>query len=267
MAFVNSKTSLYKKTGYFYEGKEISLEKKSGFPTKEKRHNNGWWPQDKKVEAATVFAVTRNYEKTSDLVKIPVSYLKRMSQEGWWGEIIDKVIKSKNEQLDAKITETLDQSLDLILDRFKNGETYYNLKTEKEYKLPIKAKDTAIITSILFDKRQLIRGEATSRTENVTSEQKLLALKANFEKLAKSKNININSEPIEGELLETSKENLNAEPIQQTSPPDGGGSPQSSIREEDGDSSISGEGVQPSGQRDGDLEKEEECQILIGRPS
>jgi hypothetical protein len=202
MSFVNSKTPLISHTGYFYEGKEIALEKKSGYPTKLARHKGDWWPEDKRIEAATVYAVTKNFEQTSLLVKIPVSVLRRMAVLPWWSETVAKVIKGRNEALDAKITDTLDKTLDLIQDRLENGETYYNTKREATYKLPVRAKDAAVITSVLFDKRQLIRGEATTRSETITSDQKLLALKENFEKLARSKQINPNSEPIEGEVTD-----------------------------------------------------------------
>lgn len=206
MAFVNKQTVLRKQSGYFYEGREISLSGQAGYPTKLPRHKGNWWPQDKKIEAATVFAVTRNFERTSDLVKMPVATLKRMATEAWWFETIEKVKKGRNDALDAKITETLDHTLDLIQDRVLNGESHYNSKKEEIYKLPLKAKDAAIVTSILFDKRQLIRGEATTRTEAVTSEQKLLALKDNFEKLARSKQINPNSEVIDAKFEELPEE-------------------------------------------------------------
>lgn len=205
MAFVNDNTGLSKKTGYFYEDQEISLEKKAGKPTKLIRHQGSWWPDDKKLEAATVYAVVRNWEKTADLVKIDVKSLQKMAQNAWWDEIVIKVIKGKNDELDAKITQTLDKALDLIQDRLDHGEEHYNTKTGSTYRLPVKARDVAVITSVLFDKRQLIRGEPTSRTENLSTEQKLAILKENFEKLAKSKGINTNSEIIEGEAHESSE--------------------------------------------------------------
>lgn len=221
MAFQIKTTSVQKQTNYFYEGRMIVLTKQPGRPRKRTKlthatrnlHRGDWWPQDKKIEAATVFAVTRNYDRTSDLTGIPAHELRKFGEEAWWHEIGSKVRKEKNEALDGKITETLDKALDLITDRLVNGETYYNPRTETEYILPVKAKDAAIVTSILFEKRQLIRGEATSRTENSTSEQKLLVLKANFEKLAKSKLINPDSEPIdvlyeENNVLEVKQEEI-----------------------------------------------------------
>jgi hypothetical protein len=41
--------------------------------------------------------------------------------------------------------------------------------------------------AILFDKRQLIRGEATSRTESISTDRRLEKLKSEFEKFSKTK--------------------------------------------------------------------------------
>lgn len=221
MAFATKTTPPHLMTDYSYEGKQICLTKQRGRPTLRRTltktqktlHSKKYFDQKKKIECATVFAVARNYERVSGLTGVPVAQLKRWNDEPWWHEIIAKVKKEKNEVLDGKITETLDKTLDMIQDRVENGETYYNPKSKEYYNLPLKAKDAAIVTSILFDKRQLIRGEATSRTESISSEEKLLALKQNFENLAKSKLINPNSEPIEVEY-----EEINQTPSEQEEP-------------------------------------------------
>ena len=200
MAWVTKNTGIAKRSGYFYGGREIALSQQDGRPLKTKRNNQEWWPESKKIEAATVYTVTRNFDKTKELTGVPRYVLKKWADQAWWVETMNKVVKGRNDALDAKITEVLDKTVDLISDRLDNGETHYNHKTETTYKLPLKAKEAAQVTSVLFDKRQLIRGEATSRTESVSSEQKLLALKENFEKLARSKLINPGSEPIEGEV-------------------------------------------------------------------
>ena len=202
MGFVTKTTGIAKRTGYFYEGKEIALNRSHGRPLKQLRHKGSWYPEKVKIEAATMFAVTRNYEKTKELTGVAVHALKLWSEEPWWDECIAKVKKLKNDQLDAKITEVLDQGIDLIKDRFEEGEIYVDRNTKEQYRVPVKTKDAAVGISILFDKRQLLRGEATTRSESTSTEQKFLALKENFEKLAKSRQINPDSEPIEVEFQE-----------------------------------------------------------------
>lgn len=186
-----------KRTGYFYEGKEITLTKNSGRPTKQAHHNKKWWPEDKKIEAATAFAVMRDYKQVSKLTGIPEGTLRKFKDEPWWYEVLKKVKKEKNEVLDDKITDALDKVADIVLDRFDNGEVYYDRKTGETYRIPVRVKDIAYMTSVLFDKRQIIRGEPTTRTETMSRDQKLEALKETFENLAKSKGINPKREVIE----------------------------------------------------------------------
>lgn len=201
MAFRTKNTGLSKCTGYFYEGKEIVLTKPAGKPVKTARHNYAWWPDSKKVEAATLYAVLRDFPHVSKLCGVPAKVLESWSVEPWWSETIAKVIKLKNEELDGKITQALDKGLDILLDRLEHGEIYIDRKTKQEYRVPMSSKSVALASDIFFDKRQLIRGEATSRTEAVTQEQRLIALKQQFEKLAASKGINPHTEPIEGEVI------------------------------------------------------------------
>ena len=191
-----------KRTGYFYEGKEITLTGNSGRPTKQGHHRKGWWPEDKRIEAATLFAVMRNYKMVSKHTGIPETQLRKWKDELWWYEIIKKVRKEKNEVLDDKLSDALDKATDIVLDRFENGEVFMDRKTGEMYRLPVKVKDIAYMTSVMFDKRQIIRGEPTSRTESISNERKLEELKNTFEKLAKSKGINPQREVIEYGLHE-----------------------------------------------------------------
>lgn len=199
MAFATKNTKIAKRTGYFFQGKELALHKEGGHPIKLRRHKGSWWPEKKKIECATMFAVTRNYITVKELTGVPVHALKEWTNEPWWDATIAQVKKTKNDMLEAKITEVLATGVDIIIDRFANGDVYvdHNSPGKEQYRVPIKARDVAQTAAVLFDKRQLLRGEATSRTENVSTEQKFKALKDNFEKLAKSKLINAHVEPIE----------------------------------------------------------------------
>lgn len=187
-----------KRTGHFYEGKEIILTKSSGPPIKKARHNRDWWPEEKRIEAATVFAVTRHFENTHKLVGIPVRVLKKMAMEPWWSQIIEKVRVEKNEVLDDKITDALDKALDIVLDRYEHGEHVYDRSAKKYRRDPVKIKDISHMTHGLFDKRQLIRNKPTNVTEKVSTNERLKKLKENFEKLAHSVGINPKGEIIDG---------------------------------------------------------------------
>lgn len=213
MAFRTKSDGLQRATGYFYEGREIALSKQPGTPVKKKRHAQNWWPDTKKIEAATLYAVLRDFQKVSDLTGIPVHYIEPWVIEPWWDEIILKVKKEKNEKLDSVITEVLAKGLEIVEDRFANGEIMVDRKTKQEYRVPVNVKNVSIVIDAIFDKRQLIRGEATTRTEVIDSEKKLEQLKNNFEKLAKSKLINPDAEPIEGLIINGTSEGQSPQQI------------------------------------------------------
>lgn len=203
MPFATKQTPLSKKTGYFYEGKEIALHKRQGATGKLARHNPKWFAEAQKIDAATAWAVVRDYKKVQILTGIPLAVLKNWSQEPWWDNIIHKVVKEKNDELDGRLTEAIHKVVDLIVDRIDNGELYPAGKDEEGNvvyeRIPLKVRDAILAFEAVFNKRQLLRGEATSRSETISEERKLQTLKENFERLAKSKGINANGEIIEGE--------------------------------------------------------------------
>lgn len=202
MAFRSKLNKLAGSTGYMYEGREIVLARTPGNRVKKPRHSDKWWPDVKKIEVATLYAVLRDSEKINQLTDVPVKVIDSWINEPWFGEIVLKVRKERNEKLDAAITEVLAKGLEIVQDRFENGELMVNRRTGEEYRVPVNVKNVAIVADVFFDKRQLIRGEATTRTETITQEQKLEKLKNNFEKLARSKLINPSVPVIEGEVHE-----------------------------------------------------------------
>lgn len=201
MGFRTKQTPVESCTGWFYKGREITLTRSRTIPRRV-NYNKSFIPPEKRVEAATVFAVTRNLDIVSQVTGVPLNVLKRASVEPWWHNIVAEAVKQKNDELDGKITDALDKGMDVLLDRIQNGEIYVDRKTGVARRVPISAKTVVLAADVLFDKRQLLRGEATSRSDSITPEQKLMQLKEQFEKLAKSKGINPHGEVIEGEATE-----------------------------------------------------------------
>lgn len=211
MAFKTKRTGLSRETGYTYEGKQIVLHKEGGKPLKTARNDKNWWPDKKKIEVATLYAVLRDEEKVSQLAGVHSKIILQWLNEPWFGEILLKVRKDRNEKLDLAITDVLEKGLEIVLDRFENGEMMVNRKTGETYRVPVNVKNVALVADVFFDKRQLIRGEATTRTEVITQEEKLEKLRENFEKLARSKLINPTVEALEGEAHELPEATSQAE--------------------------------------------------------
>jgi len=90
-------------------------------------------------------------------------------------------------------------ALDGVKARIDEGDSVYDSKRGELVKKPISAKDLASITTSSIDKRQLLRGKPTSRTETVSEGKRLEQLAAQFIKMAQGA-----KEPrvIQGEVIE-----------------------------------------------------------------
>lgn len=200
MGWVYKKTPITLRTGHFYQDREIALHRRVGKPLKEARHNTHWYPEEDKIEAATLWAVTRDVERVHEITTIPRWAIKRWMKEPWWDNVVQQVRKEQNELLDAKLTSVISKAVDVITDRIENGEVFVDRKTKEQYRVPVNVKSASIALEVTSKERHLLRGEATSRSEAVDPDQKLQKLKDQFEKLAQSKQVNT-QEPMEGEYV------------------------------------------------------------------
>lgn len=219
MGWVRKSTSISLRTGYYYQDKEIALHRNGGHRMKKKHHNTHWYPEDDRIEAATLWAVTRDVEKVHQITTIPRWAIRRWMKEPWWDNIVQQVRKEQNELLDAQLTKVIGKAVEVIQDRIENGEVYVDRKTKEQYRVPVNVKSASIALEVTAKERHLIRGEATTRSESVSDDQKLVKLKEQFEKLAQSKQINTN-EPVEGDYVDVSGagegETLESETFDQT---------------------------------------------------
>lgn len=152
-----------------------------------KAMENGIYPEMKKVEAASIYAVTGDLRKVSELTGVEESLLKYWRKQEWFQLVLKEVWSENNETLNAKLTAAIDKAQDQLLDRLEHGDTKMTRDGEL-VRVPIPGKDLSLITAIVFDKRQVLRGEPTSRSESVQIGDKQLTrleqLALTFENLA-----------------------------------------------------------------------------------
>lgn len=190
-----------KVTGYTYQGNPIVLSRKRGRPPRT-RAKPGWYPLEKKIHAACVYGVTGSLKEVTRLTDIPENQLKNMMQEPWWLDTIKQIRREENDLITAKMTTIIDGTLDAMQDRIQNGDHYLDnkytpdpenpgkfIKTREIIRVPVKLKDLPVTIGILTDKRQLLRGEATSITGKTAQEDILKELAGKFENFAKALNI------------------------------------------------------------------------------
>ena len=192
MAFVSNQPNCKAKTGFTFRGQEIVLAKKRGRKRTglvAKGIEKGMFPEEHKVEAASVYAVTGSLQRTSELTGVPERTLQSWRQTEWFQNLLREIWAENNEKIDAKFTAIIEKSLDQVIDRLDNGD-YHVTRDGKLVRKPISAKELSLVQAINVDKRQLLRGLPTSRSEAGQSGaektvSRLEKLAETFEQLAK----------------------------------------------------------------------------------
>jgi hypothetical protein len=158
-----------------------------GKPIKQDRHNNGWWPEEKKLEVATLFAALGSVAKVAQLTKVPKNTVQRWTQEEWFLLTMQRVRREENLATDSKLSRIVDKALDKLMDRIETGDYVYDIKRGVAVQMPVSSRDLALVTGVVFDKRQLLRGEATKITAATNSEEHLKILAKKFEEYVQAR--------------------------------------------------------------------------------
>jgi len=140
------------------------------------------YTKDQKIEAVSLFCKGHTINEISRMLDIPTTtMINWRERSSWWNDIALKNKKDKQVELDNRLTSTIHKALDELADRLDNGDQKPDRQGNLQY-VPLSGRDLAIILSSLYEKRALIRGEATSiKTESKNS---LLALEDKFKSFA-----------------------------------------------------------------------------------
>jgi hypothetical protein len=182
--------------------KAITISGQPGPSAKSKRHKHNWWPEEKKLEAATLYVATGNYNRTSKLTKIPEKTIRRWALEDWWMQTIQRVRREESAVTDKKFSTIVDKALDKLQERIEGGDYVYDIRKGVAVPVPMSGRDLAIVTGTIFDKRQLLRGEATKITAGSTSEEHLKKLASEFTQFVQDKLAKKAEKVITGEVVD-----------------------------------------------------------------
>lgn len=140
------------------------------------------WSIEQRIEAAIAWLITGSCEEASKLCEIPVRTIRSWQKEDWWDDILDQAKGIKQKELDALWTGLIHKATSALNDRIDKGDVHITRQGTQE-RIPVKARDLAAIVERLVDKRAMSRGQATTRTEKITVEEKLDRAKAKLEKM------------------------------------------------------------------------------------
>lgn len=160
---------------------------------KRKHVKNTTWPKEKKLQAVAQYLALGNMKLVEATTGVNYGLLRQWKLQPWWSEFEKEIRNTENVQLDNKLTKIVDKSLEAVADRLENGEAVWDSKTGSIVRKPVNLRDSAKVATDLLTKRELLRGNATSRTEAaaipMTDQLKLLA--AEFARMTTGKPIEV----------------------------------------------------------------------------
>ncbi len=141
---------------------------------------NTSWPMEVKIGVVTRYLAIGNMSLVAASTGLDHQMLRNWKTQPWWKEVEAQVRATENLQLDTKISKIVDKSLDAVLDRVENGDFIYDNKTGDIKRKPANMRDIAKVSTEMISKRELLRGNATSRNEtpqaSVAEQLKSLAI-------------------------------------------------------------------------------------------
>jgi len=218
---------VYKDTGYTFKGEPIQLMKSPGPKFKglvAKGMAQGNYPVSVQQQAALLYAVTGSLELASEKSGVPIPIIKNWSREPWFGIILQEFRHENLAKLDAAFTDVIDLAVKEIKERIENGD-YHVTRNGQVVRSPVSMRDLAIVQAINIDKRELLRGNPTSRSESQKAdpEELLNQLADTFSRVLDKKRKPVTLENTEDAIIIESPSQLN-----------GGGVAQPELRQESG---------------------------------
>lgn len=150
------------------------------------------------VRMITLYANGTGFKTSCELTGISYRAAEKWKNLPWFKEALQIARERLDNELDNKFTGIIAKGADKLNDQLEHGDLVVD-KDGNLQRRPVGAKDTAIITSIIFDKRNLLRGKPTNIAENKSNNERLTELQERFKKFAAATEV-------EGEVIEQENE-------------------------------------------------------------
>lgn len=169
-----------------------------------RKRGSQYFTEESRIKAACVYAMTGSAAKTGEILGIKSGTIRQWKMQPWWQQVIDRIRNEKDDELDTKITTLLDKTVEVINDRLENGDFVYDAKNQELIRKPMGGKETAVVTSIMVDKRQLLREKRETKRDETDVMKRLKDIAQNFAKFVAAKDVTaesqrVNEKPIDVE--------------------------------------------------------------------
>ena len=137
------------------------------------------WPKRVKQKAAALWLTLGNRQAVSDALSIPPTTLDHWMNRPEWADIVDDVRAEIDAETNGQLRSIVRTAYGETLDRLENGDVV--LVKGEPTRVPVKARDAAVIGSIALDK---LRVQAGLPTRITATTEALGAAAAAFQQLA-----------------------------------------------------------------------------------
>lgn len=138
---------------------------------------------DQKLEVVMTFAVTGSMAEAARRTGVPVGTIRQWKNRPapWWDECLTYCRNVLRDKADGRLTGLMHALADELEDRIRNGDEV--VVQGQVFRRKMSGKDCATTFGILHDKRALMRGDATSRSERKDTTGELNKLQREFDRL------------------------------------------------------------------------------------
>lgn len=145
------------------------------------------YTREDRYRAAALLFVTGNSMAVFRETGIPASTIRYWVHNDEDFHSMCREIRAEfNDKIKYKYVQIIDESTDQVLDRLKNGDVFRDNKTGELVRVPVKAKEAAIIGGIVSDKLRLAENLPTTIIQQESGEQARKRLIDKFRAIAEA---------------------------------------------------------------------------------
>lgn len=113
------------------------------------------YTNEQRLAVITAYVITGSMIRAATQTGIPQSTLYTWRKQPWFADMVENVRREKEQELDGAFTRIISKALDAVENRLDHGDAV--LIDGAPVRLPVKARDAALIAAIAYDKRALLR--------------------------------------------------------------------------------------------------------------
>lgn len=121
------------------------------------------YTDEQRRQAVVAYQVLGNLRELERQTGIPNETLGAWKRSDWWNELAAQVNAEVRDEITASLTRAVQTSIKHVEDRLANGDTV--VSKGELVRIPVRCRDLAVTTAILFDKRQLLMNQPTAIRE------------------------------------------------------------------------------------------------------